>query len=952
MAAPLEVLTSIFLWVVRASWQTAVLVCMILIVQWVFRNRLSPGWRYALWILVVVRLMMPMSPASPTSVFNLGRLWTGNLSSVASQFDSARGETSSLHAEQVQVQPRPVEFLPTSGVAISYETSADSQILDEGSAHIKLSFITCLALLWLLGATLLMLRTAGATLRVFAMVRSQRPVGDRCVLEVMEECKRVLGIRRPVAAVESEDMKTPALVGFLTGKLLLPKKMIGTFSRQELRHVLFHELVHIKQHDVALNWFMCILQILHWFNPLVWLAFARMRMERELACDSLALTHCGDEDGQAYGRTMLRLVQCAPESRALPGTIGILEDHGQIKKRIMMIGNHNAHVTERSILGITVVAVLCMTGLTDAFSRTSPVSDRHKTEVDEATHNESSSTDIPFLEPSTQHADVTIGIASLQKEWNRMAEIRQTTLNEVTSQEVTFDYSVKAEGREPSDMSSQVSYGREGIKEYSVMMGTNNVLDEAIWMESTYDGKQSFMRHSLLGKELFVNSSPFPPRCPTPSKQIVASSQRAQEHLDKKIAKLASIQSTVVDGTECAHVVMQINHTNFAGIHKGTWEFWYDAERQYWPIKSIERDQSEYKPRSTSLKGSLRTVVRQMGDVKLQKIVVGGYEHYYPAQGTLRAYNGTNVFSHRSFAIDGKSLRINNDIPESKFVLVRRENEIVYDVDRGISLNDPANPKAWHYLHNAQLQRFIMSESRWAEAQSMADNLLVKLQSNPEVDAAKLAMALEDAADVYSLDTNAHDKAIGLYEHAQQAWDDAKGGESIEQAQVLMKLGGVYGGIKNYAAQAVLLEESLRIYEVRCHDESQIPHRVLQTLAHVYELQGRTAEAEAMLRRWMRREEPILEGEDHYLMLGIALYSLARFHGKNENIEKAELYFKRYVDSAKEHCERSNDVSTYVNALGAFACFLSENGRDDEATALKLRVEEIVARRPSLSMSP
>jgi len=62
-----------FSWVLQSSWQAAVLVLLVLIVQMIFRRKLSPAWRYGLWLLVVVRLLMPASPQSAISIFNLAK---------------------------------------------------------------------------------------------------------------------------------------------------------------------------------------------------------------------------------------------------------------------------------------------------------------------------------------------------------------------------------------------------------------------------------------------------------------------------------------------------------------------------------------------------------------------------------------------------------------------------------------------------------------------------------------------------------------------------------------------------------------------------------------------------------------------------------------------------------------------------------------------------------------
>ena len=67
----------------RASWQAAVLAGMVLLVQWLLRDRLSPRWRYNLWMLVLLRLIIPVTPQSSLSVFNLSNRFAPARTTVA-----------------------------------------------------------------------------------------------------------------------------------------------------------------------------------------------------------------------------------------------------------------------------------------------------------------------------------------------------------------------------------------------------------------------------------------------------------------------------------------------------------------------------------------------------------------------------------------------------------------------------------------------------------------------------------------------------------------------------------------------------------------------------------------------------------------------------------------------------------------------------------------------------
>lgn len=167
--------------------------------------------------------------------------------------------------------------------------------------------------------------------------------------------------------VESPDVPTPVLHGLVRPKLVLPAGFATRFSAEELRFIFLHELAHVKRRDIAMNWLVAVLQVIHWFNPLVWLGFARWRADRELACDALALDAAGPDQNREYGRTILRLLESLTPRVAAPGLVGILEDHRQLKQRLQMIASYRP-ARRWGIWSVLLLAGLAVVCLTDAQS--------------------------------------------------------------------------------------------------------------------------------------------------------------------------------------------------------------------------------------------------------------------------------------------------------------------------------------------------------------------------------------------------------------------------------------------------------------------------------------------------------------------------------------------------------------------------------------------------------
>jgi bla regulator protein blaR1 len=120
----------------------------------------------------------------------------------------------------------------------------------------------------------------------------------------------------------------------------------------------------VKRHDLPLNWVIFVLQSLHWFNPLLWFAFARMRADRELACDARVLSIDATDRRAEYGGALLKL-QCAAPAPALSlGFIGIFEKSSEIKSRIRAISAHREGRLASRVAGGALVMLLMVLGCT------------------------------------------------------------------------------------------------------------------------------------------------------------------------------------------------------------------------------------------------------------------------------------------------------------------------------------------------------------------------------------------------------------------------------------------------------------------------------------------------------------------------------------------------------------------------------------------------------------
>lgn len=323
-----EFLLSAFGWILTASMKGALLALIVAAILWLTRDRIPASWRYVLWGIVFLRLAIPVAPQSAFSVFNL--------------FD-----LSPLPARTLDIQ----EVLP--GLSAEH---AGAIVMPAEHAALRWRKSNPLAMwaaaVWSAGFVLLALRMLVASARLHWRLRR----------DLQGAAPRRIG---PLRILETDLVSTPALHGILKPVLLLPRGFFATFEQDEQRFIFLHELAHHRRFDVIANWAIALIQIVHWFNPLAWLAAMRIREERELACDESALHCLQQEERPRYGRTVLKLLEVFRTAAPVPALLGILNGKQQMKRRILMISRYRTK-PRTTLLFLALCLGLATVALTDA----------------------------------------------------------------------------------------------------------------------------------------------------------------------------------------------------------------------------------------------------------------------------------------------------------------------------------------------------------------------------------------------------------------------------------------------------------------------------------------------------------------------------------------------------------------------------------------------------------
>ena len=172
---------------------------------------------------------------------------------------------------------------------------------------VALPWSAWLALLWLAGATAMILRAGFQVAGAERLRRSSRPLDDARMAALLDDARRAVGLARRVRIAVTDKLTSPAVVGVLLPTLILPLSLTTTLSHEQIRFVLLHELAHIRRGDYLASLFQLFAEALLFFNPAVWWISRQMRIEREACCDALAIELSGAPVD--YARTLVRVAE-------------------------------------------------------------------------------------------------------------------------------------------------------------------------------------------------------------------------------------------------------------------------------------------------------------------------------------------------------------------------------------------------------------------------------------------------------------------------------------------------------------------------------------------------------------------------------------------------------------------------------------------------------------------
>ena len=333
-------LEKIFIDALEISLTSGAAILTIILFSKLTENRFRAKWRYWVWALLALRLVLPFNidmPKAPIKVDVPRRemVITQSPSEEVSPeggFSAASGENLSTDIFVPPVSEHEAEVLPPRG------ESSGSPLSTEPKSY-SFSLVSVFAVIWLLGAA----AAAGWNLfAYFRFVNRSKPWNREPSAEAAKAfaaLRAEMGVSKRVRLYENRLIKSPMMVGYFRSAVLLPT---AELLPEEYAFILRHELTHYKRRDLWYKFLLMLAAALNWYNPAVWLMCRKAENDIEITCDEAVVKAAGADYRREYCETILRTMRRGQNGPLLLST-GFYGGAKVLKKRFAAVLNPKTH---------------------------------------------------------------------------------------------------------------------------------------------------------------------------------------------------------------------------------------------------------------------------------------------------------------------------------------------------------------------------------------------------------------------------------------------------------------------------------------------------------------------------------------------------------------------------------------------------------------------------------
>lgn len=292
---------NIFSNIIEITLSTSIVIALLLIFSNRLDNKYNVKWRYWIWLIISIRLILPFTINIPDAPIRVSP------PEIIQSIDNNDIQKTNEEVANVIIQNQNIEDSRTKK---SYNHST--------SIKDKFNIEEIIIILWIGGIIAFL---AYHLIVYFLYRKNIKPwcydLEDTEILSVYEKICKEIKVRKNIPIMKCKEIKSPMVMGLWNMVLLLPDKK---FSEQHLEMILRHELIHIKRNDILYKSIILLARAVHWFNPLVHFMAIRANKDVELSCDAAVVESQSMDYRKIYSEAILAAVYKGEVSKAVFST--------------------------------------------------------------------------------------------------------------------------------------------------------------------------------------------------------------------------------------------------------------------------------------------------------------------------------------------------------------------------------------------------------------------------------------------------------------------------------------------------------------------------------------------------------------------------------------------------------------------------------------------------------
>ncbi len=338
---------------------SSVLLVLVLTMRKVFAKTMNYKILAFLWMLLLIRLLMPFTFEAPVSVFSAytSPAQDTQIEPIAAEYTIANGSNTAEY-----------EYTPDdAALRQDYQTTPTQNTsgINVFIGYLKqLNLINTALVIWLLGAAFVLLKSA-VQMTVFLEITKYSNLCCReDIISIVKEHREKLKLKPIVIIKECAYISTPVIMGASKPVILIPEGMFESLDRKSISMIILHEMCHIKSGDLIKNKLWLIAKAFNWYNPLVWIAYKAFLDDLETTCDQNVLKQLKHSARGEYLDALLHTAKLIKPVKATPQALCFASDKSKLRKRVETMTTNKkprAGVNIITILIIIVFALACFT---------------------------------------------------------------------------------------------------------------------------------------------------------------------------------------------------------------------------------------------------------------------------------------------------------------------------------------------------------------------------------------------------------------------------------------------------------------------------------------------------------------------------------------------------------------------------------------------------------------